>query len=224
MKKDEISKGLAETDLADSCLIGVNDAGTSDENDTRLTQVSSPGVHGWTYFIRVDDAIKIGFASNFKKRISSLQTSHQNPLDVLAVVPAALVDEYKTHQLFSHLRIRGEWFRADHELLYFIDAAKAAGAAPPALEHPGALAALNAKATSQDCTNLFTNPTDIRRTLMAKGKAEGWDTPRGHTYSNMIQILETLPAYERPAWAADIRQTLPGMMNKQIERLERLNR
>lgn len=108
----------------DSSKLGVNDAGTSVDIDTRLTQACSPDVLGFTYFIRAGDAIKIGSAINFKRRLGSLQTSHEKSLDVLAVFSASAVDEYSTHLRFVHLRIRGEWFRADKELLQFIDYAK----------------------------------------------------------------------------------------------------
>src|ERR1700731_4688174 len=99
MEKDVISDGLAETDLADSCEFGLNDAGTCGKIDTPLTQPSSRAVPS-VYFIRVGDAIKIGSAANFKKRIQTHQVSHATPLIVLAVVPATIADEYQTHQRF----------------------------------------------------------------------------------------------------------------------------
>lgn len=89
-------------------------------------------------------------------------------------------------------------------------------------ESAGAIAALNAKANFQRCPHLFNNPIDIRRALIAKREMAGAETAYGHTCSNIIEILDNLFNYERPAWAADVRQTLPWMMNQQIERLERL--
>lgn len=41
LKKDEVSKGLAESELAASCQSGVNDAGTCAPRDTGLTQPRS---------------------------------------------------------------------------------------------------------------------------------------------------------------------------------------
>lgn len=113
-------------DLAGSCQIGLNDSGTCEASDTPLTQWRSPTVRaleliGFTYFIRVGASIKIGAATNFKRRLEALQVAHVKPLEVLLVVPAAMADEYAVHQLFAHLRTRGEWFRADRELLNFID-------------------------------------------------------------------------------------------------------
>lgn len=105
MEKDDISKGLGESDLADSCQSGVNDAATGRQSGTGLTQSRSGDVRGITYFIRVGDTVKIGFASNLKRRLGSLQTSHSEEMEVLAAISAADVDEYATHQKFAHLRI-----------------------------------------------------------------------------------------------------------------------
>lgn len=89
-------------------------------------------------------------------------------------------------------------------------------------ESLGAMAALSAKAQRQDATHFFYDPIDVRRALIARREAAGADTPHGHTCSNIIEILENLYGYERPAWASDERQTLPWMMNHQIKRLESL--
>lgn len=67
-------------------------------NDQYISAEAVPT--GYTYFIRVDDAIKIGSAVDFKRRLHALQTSHEKLLNVLAVVPSAVADEYRTHQRF----------------------------------------------------------------------------------------------------------------------------
>lgn len=90
-------------------------------------------------------------------------------------------------------------------------------------ESRGAMAALNAKEAAQSCTRFFDNPIDVRRALIAKRQAAGWDTPYGHTCSNIVEQLEGMFDYERPEWATDVRQTLPWLMNQQIARLERLS-
>ncbi len=104
----------------------MNENRTASNSDTDLTQARSPDVPwaGVTYFVRAGDAIKIGFATNLKDRLVGLQTSHPDELEVLAAISANDVDEYATHQKFAHLRLRGEWFQADKELLDFIDYAK----------------------------------------------------------------------------------------------------
>lgn len=217
MEKPEISEGLAETEVAATCAITVNDERTCDARDTSLTQLRSPGVHGWTYFIRVDDAIKIGFASNARKRIAGLQTSQQKEIEVLAIVPAYLVDEYKTHQLFAHLRIRGEWFRAEPDLLYFIEQAKIEVAANPAPEAAPLLAPRSAR--SVPVNNSLSEHEAIRRLINTRAKVYGADSPGGHTCSNLVEQLENMRTYVRPEWAQDVRQTLPWMIQQQMKRL-----
>lgn len=60
---------------------------------------------------------------------------------------------------------------------------------------------------------------NTRRELHHRGSDAGWDTPDGHTYSNLIQQLETMRTYVRPEWATDIRQTLPWMIQQQMKRI-----
>lgn len=91
-------------------------------------------------------------------------------------------------------------------------------------ESAGAIAALNAKANFQSVPHFFDNPIDIRRSLIAKRLADGHDTPIGHTYSNIIEILDTWLVYRPQPWATRPSQTLAGKMDYQIARLERLSR
>lgn len=95
--------------------------------------------------------------------------------------------------------------------------------AVPTPESRGAMAALEAKAASQGVPHFFANPIDIRRSLIAKRLADGHDTPIGHTYSNIIEILDTWLVYRPQPWATHPSQTLAGKMNYQIGRLERLS-
>lgn len=70
------------------------------------------------YFIGAEGGpIKIGKATDVKKRLSSHQTSNPEALRVYGVMRG---DESAIHQKFEHLRLRGEWFRREPELLAFI--------------------------------------------------------------------------------------------------------
>ena len=82
---------------------------------------------GYVYFIQRGDAIKIGFSVQPERRMENLQSSHHLPLQLLGTVPASVVDEMAVHARFAHLRIRGEWFRSDRDLIQFIKTAKDAG-------------------------------------------------------------------------------------------------
>lgn len=195
----------------------MNEDRTCTGADTTLTRPDSPNVHGSTYFVRAGEAIKIGSATNFKSRLHGLQTGQVEQLEVLAVVPASLVDEFKAHQLFAHLRIRGEWFRNDPELLYFIERAKIEAATNPAPEVAPLSAARSAR--SVPVHNSLSQQQAIRRLINARASTYGADSPEGHTCSNLAGMLKNMETYIRPEWATDVRQTLPWMIQQQMKRL-----
>lgn len=79
------------------------------------------------YFIfnRDSQAIKIGRAIDVQKRLKSLQTSSPVSLEVLKVVPVESLKkaqeiEIYLHRKFDHLRLSGEWFKADSLLKDYI--------------------------------------------------------------------------------------------------------
>lgn len=78
----------------------------------------------YVYFIRVgtDGPIKIGYAYNIAKRLSTLQ--HGNPEELVCVgdihcknKKAAIAQEQSLHQQLQEFRLRGEWFTAAQEVL-----------------------------------------------------------------------------------------------------------
>ena len=81
-----------------------------------------PAVKEWVYFIRAGTSgpIKIGKAQNVRVRLSTLQTSTAVPLHVLGIVAGGRDRERELHEQFAHLRLRGEWFVPEPELLQFI--------------------------------------------------------------------------------------------------------
>lgn len=74
------------------------------------------------YFIEAIGAaaVKIGTAADLKKRLNTLQTASPMPLRVLGTTPGGRDAEQTLHRRFAHLKLRGEWFRAEPELLSFI--------------------------------------------------------------------------------------------------------
>jgi hypothetical protein len=75
----------------------------------------------FVYFIRSGEAIKIGKASgNVRDRMAQLQTANPADLELLGVMPGGLEEEAGLHRRFAHLRLRGEWFTCDQDLLDFI--------------------------------------------------------------------------------------------------------
>ena len=82
---------------------------------------------GYVYFVlnRDSHAIKIGTAKNLRRRLTSLQTSSPAKLELLCSIKLKSVEiakelEQSLHQKFSDIRIRGEWFKAERELLNYI--------------------------------------------------------------------------------------------------------
>ena len=60
---------------------------------------------------------------------------------------------------------------------------------------------------------------NARAALIIKREKIGASTPIGHVISNVVEQIGNLPAYERPSWAIDDRQTLPYMLKKSLARL-----
>lgn len=88
-----------------------------------LVREYEPATRGTlVYFVRVGDSgpIKIGRSVDVGQRVATFQTANHLPLRVLATLPGGAAVERVVHGQFFHLRINGEWFRPDLELLEFI--------------------------------------------------------------------------------------------------------
>lgn len=78
--------------------------------------------HDRVYFICgvFPGPIKIGWAACVARRVSELQPGNPHPLTVLGTIPGGLKLEREIHKQFPHLRLYGEWFDPDQELLGYI--------------------------------------------------------------------------------------------------------
>lgn len=76
----------------------------------------------WVYFIQATSGgpVKIGTAANVQHRLDGLQTASAEVLQVLGVMEARARLEGELHRRFDGLRMLGEWFRPEPELLKFI--------------------------------------------------------------------------------------------------------
>jgi predicted GIY-YIG superfamily endonuclease len=81
----------------------------------------------FVYFILNEDsnAIKIGRAKNLARRMMSLQTSSPAKLKLIKSVQVEGAKEAQEleralHQQFSEIRLAGEWFKAEANLLEYI--------------------------------------------------------------------------------------------------------
>lgn len=77
------------------------------------------------YFVQAkteDAPIKIGITWDLAHRIGNLRTASPYEIELLGTVLGGKDRERAIHARFAHLRIRGEWFRSEPELLEFIEA------------------------------------------------------------------------------------------------------
>lgn len=70
---------------------------------------------GLVYFVSLGDRIKIGFTTNLERRMQAVPHD-----EILGTVIGTMEDEARCHKAFDHLRMTGEWFRAEPDLLQFI--------------------------------------------------------------------------------------------------------
>lgn len=87
----------------------------------------SPFAETFIYFLQagVGGPIKIGRATDLQSRIDGIQTGNHEKLTLLVAVTGQRMSETDIHALFDHLRIHGEWFRPEADLLAFIEEVKA---------------------------------------------------------------------------------------------------
>lgn len=77
-------------------------------------------ITGRVYFISGGDLIKIGYAKQPLKRLTSLKSGSPYELTLIASMAGSMALERHLHDRFADLRQNGEWFRADPKLLRFI--------------------------------------------------------------------------------------------------------
>lgn len=73
-----------------------------------------------TYFIQAGDGtgpVKIGVASNLRRRLDALQTGNAERLTIIRAVTGGCAVERHFHDRFTGRRVRGEWFSFCPEML-----------------------------------------------------------------------------------------------------------
>jgi hypothetical protein len=76
----------------------------------------------YVYFIEAIGArrIKIGFTKDVRRRLHDLSIGCPFPIELMALMPGSLEDEFTMHKRFGQLHAHGEWFRARPRLRKFI--------------------------------------------------------------------------------------------------------
>lgn len=110
-KKKEYSVEFQEKSVSDNEVVGILESYEGTD---------------CVYFLKAKSLglIKIGFSGNVAKRVSSLQTSSPDDLLLMKIIKGGQKVEATLHQKFAKLRVRGEWFSPDKELVDFITEAK----------------------------------------------------------------------------------------------------
>lgn len=83
-----------------------------------------PQVAGYVYFVQEenDGPIKIGWAANPIKRLSSMQSGNPRKLQLLGAIKTRRRSlERELHEKFSIDRLSGEWFSPSAALIHFIE-------------------------------------------------------------------------------------------------------
>lgn len=93
-------------------------------DETQIRPTSSPYQGEVVYFLRASaqGPIKIGKARDITRRVATLQTALPDELHLLLTIPGYGHEEAWFHKRFEHLRLRGEWFHADCDLVHFLRA------------------------------------------------------------------------------------------------------
>lgn len=94
--------------------------------DLALTLPGAAARGGYIYLAETDapnGAIKIGQTKNLVNRLSSLRNGCPYELWINAWywVESPVEEEQRLFERFAHVRIRGEWFGPDPDLLRFVD-------------------------------------------------------------------------------------------------------
>lgn len=106
---------------------GMSDFVTVEDDGTISVNVEQmPKLKVCVYFIRCQQFIKIGMTTEWRNRLSSLQTANPIRLEPLAVFEGGADEEARLHKLFAEHRHRadGEWFHECQQILDYIDANK----------------------------------------------------------------------------------------------------
>lgn len=88
--------------------------------------INSKKATGYVYFIQglCGGAIKIGYSKNPTSRLKELQTGYPDTLTILYMLRGSGQVENFLHNKFEHLRLKGEWFKPDKDLIKYINELK----------------------------------------------------------------------------------------------------
>ena len=81
----------------------------------------APVERGTIYFVRCLDRVKIGWSSDLKGRLRSIQTTAPAEIKLIGKMRGSIKQERELHARFGHHRLSGEWFNVAPEILAFVE-------------------------------------------------------------------------------------------------------
>jgi hypothetical protein len=164
----------------------MNTQGTNGDSVTVALPGPKPRPENYTYFILGSEGIKIGQSFSPRSRLRDLQPGSATPLKLLLAVPYSRIPEPEAHKKFKHLRMMGEWFRPEQELLDFIEGLK---------PHPGG--------------RTRKGSTEVEKTVTGLLKQRrGASQVKKNLIHNMIQQLRNYSAEEDPIAKAGLERMI----------------
>lgn len=206
MEKAEISKGLSDRCLAGSSALDLNDAGTGEKSDTRLTQPRSRAVRGHVYFIQAGDKVKIGFSTRPLDRLKALQTSHPDQLKIIGTMLGLRRLEGHLHDMFRRWHVRGEWFQVCPAITRYIEQNTPEGSVRAKKRN-------DARMIGPAPVHSPADKETIKK-LNALRTKHGADNPVGQRCSNLIAQIGNMRFAE-----GESREMLTGLMRGQAGQL-----
>lgn len=101
------------------------------EKATGRRKPTVTGKPTYLYFIECQEYIKIGLSVDPAERLKTLRKSGNGTnaprgidlweAQLMRAEPGTLEDEQAMHKKFAHLRVEGEWFKAEGDLLDYVD-------------------------------------------------------------------------------------------------------
>lgn len=85
-------------------------------DERKILMGISAGDQSVVYYMRLGNRAKIGTSKNLRKRIAGIQ-----PEDCMGYEPGDRRVELKRHRQFAHLRVSGEWFDLQRDLVRHIN-------------------------------------------------------------------------------------------------------
>lgn len=76
---------------------------------------------GHVYFLKAGNSVKIGFSTNVKGRLRTIQTGCPSTAIIVKVVKGTVKTEAAFHKRFSEYRQIGEWFDLRGRLARYLD-------------------------------------------------------------------------------------------------------